>query len=233
MLASARVLHALVAEKLRRGSGSTGAACGDDGELLDASMERALLRRGARARRGALCRGRSHVSKRRRLCTKVELILVERGVEMRLSGRGTSGRGRATPCSGRSGKAARRAMALHPGVGHVVRWACAFDVRWGADRPGLVLDSTLYPRHARARRVRARLQHRPTAALGEARPVLVHILCGHSAQYHATSLGNITPLRLPCTRKRLALVPIPAQLPASRFVPVATQGIPGAGGQGS
>jgi hypothetical protein len=213
MLASARMLHALVAEKLMRGSGSTGAACGDDGELLGASMQRALLRRGARARRGALCRGGGHVSKRRWSCTKVELVLVERGVEMRLSGRGTSGRGRATPCSGRSGQAARRAVALHPGVGHVVRWACAFNVRWGADRPGLVLDSTLYPRHARARRVPARLQRRSSAALGEVCPVLVHILCGHSTQYHATSLGNITPLKIPRTRKRLALVPIPAQLP--------------------
>ena len=43
-LASAR-LHALVAEKLRRGSGGTGAgaACGRDGELLDASVERSLI----------------------------------------------------------------------------------------------------------------------------------------------------------------------------------------------
>jgi hypothetical protein len=136
MLASARMLHVLVADKLRRGSGGTGAACGDDGELLDASMERALLRRGARARRGALCRGGGHVSKRRRLCAKVKRILVEHGAEMRLSGRGTSGSGRATPRSGRNGQAARRAVAVHPGVGHVVRWACAFDVRGGADRPG-------------------------------------------------------------------------------------------------
>ena len=45
MLASTR-LHALVAEKLRRGSGGTGAgagsACGKDGELLDATVQRAL-----------------------------------------------------------------------------------------------------------------------------------------------------------------------------------------------
>jgi len=84
MLASARMLHALVAEKLRRGNGGTGAACGDDGELLDALMARALRRRGARARRGALCRGRSHVSKRQpRVRAKVERTLVERGEEDR------------------------------------------------------------------------------------------------------------------------------------------------------
>jgi hypothetical protein len=63
MVASAR-LHALVAEKLRRGKRSTGAACGEDGELLDASMERALHDAVlALARRGARCRGRNHVSK--------------------------------------------------------------------------------------------------------------------------------------------------------------------------
>ena len=38
----ASALHALVAEKLRRGNGGTGAACGEDGELLDAPVVRAL-----------------------------------------------------------------------------------------------------------------------------------------------------------------------------------------------